>query len=202
MARRSVNPHLEVDYEEFRNRIDPFGMSDELAAARTLLVEFREAIEAQSEAKVQLFCKGVGGAVADSARNIVGHALGVPEEDRHEHEGLAKLSLALAKSVRHDILAMYEEVFGEVSRITPEQARVMAGLLKNVGDLAEKFKKISEGVSLKVNYDGQVLEMMARFLAMVILPYCSMEQKAIMGVQAEKFLPSAASLFQEDILDG
>ena len=176
-------------------------MADELAASRTLLIEFRESIEAQSQEKVNMFCRGVGHATRDTVLNVVGHALGVASEDRASHDGLNKLAKAIAEGIREDVICLYEEVFGAVSRITPEQARVMAGLIKNVGDLAEKFKKISEGVALPVHYDQQVIEMMTKFLVMVVLPYCSMEQKAIIGEQAMKFLPSCDAEFAE-VLDG
>lgn len=199
MSRRSVHPTLEIEYTSFRNRADPFGMADELAASRTLLIEFRESIEAQSEAKVGLFCRGVGGAIRSTVMNVVGHALGVPAEDRETHDGLSKLSKAISEGIKDDVFYLYEEVFGPVSRITPEQARVMAGLIKNVGDLAEKFKKISEGVALPVHYDQQVIEMMTKFLVMVVLPYCSMEQKAMIGEQAMKFLPQFENEFAEAI---
>ncbi len=178
-------------------------MAEELAASRTLLVEFREAIEAQSEQKVDTFCKGVEAGIKESVVNIVGHALGVAPEDRSNHDGLAKLAKAVAADNRNNIYCCYEEVFGPVSRITPEQARVMAGLLKNVGELAERFKKLSEGVSLAVDYNARALEMMARFLAMVVMPYCSSEQKALIGSQALKFLPSYdPTMYEESSLNG
>lgn len=202
VSRKSVSPHLEYAYEEFRRQPDPFGMADELAASRTLLIEFREAIEAQTEEKVKTFCKGVGSSVRESIRDIVGHALGVAPEDRGSDKRLDKLSGAVSASVAQDIFCLYEEIWGPVSRITPEQARVMAGLLKNVGDLAEKFKKMCERARLRVDYDGQVIDALTRFLAICVLPYCSLEQKAIIGDQALKFLPSASADILEAELAG
>jgi hypothetical protein len=189
MSSRSVHSSLEFEYEEFRRHPNPFGLADELAQARTLLVEFREAVEACSLEKVSAFCEGIGLAIAQNVRDIVGHAMGIPEEDKATHKGLGKLAKAIVGATRDDVYYMYEKIFGPASRITPEQARTMAGLLKTVGDLAEKFKKMSEGVTLTVAYDKETIDMMARFLSICILPYCSVEQKAIIGDQALRFLP-------------
>lgn len=168
---------------------DPFGMADEIASARTLLVEFRESVEAQSEEKISFFVKGVCRAAGHSVQSIVGHALGVPEEDRGSNPNLQRLRKAVERSLESPIAMLYEEVFGEVSRITSDQARTMTIILKTIGDLAEKFKKMSEGVSLKVEYNGETLDMMAKFLAICVLPYCSAEQKGIIGEQSMRFLP-------------
>jgi len=193
MSSKSVHPSLEFEYEEFREHPNPFGLADELASARTLLVEFRESIEACSLEKVVQFCEGVGLSIRQNTKDIVGHAMGIPFEDQADHKGLNKLATALAKAARDDIFYLYEKIFGPASRITPEQARTMSGLLKTVGDLAEKFKKMSEGVTLTVAYDKETIDMMARFLSICILPYCSVEQKAIIGEQALRFLPGLQS---------
>lgn len=201
MSRRYVPEYLEVDYDTFRNRADPFGLADEMAAQRSLLVEFRDSIDAMSRERVEMFCNGILRMVQSNGRNLLGHALGIAVEDRADHPGLNKLLEALGKGMASDVFALYEEMFGEVTRITPEQARTMSTLIKNVGDLAEKFKKMSEGVSLKVEYNGQVLEALAKFLAMVVLPYCTREQKAIIGEQAMKFLPEFdPALYKESAL--
>jgi len=193
MSSKSVHPSLEFEYEEFREHPNPFGLADELASARTLLVEFRESIEACSLEKVVQFCEGVGLSIRQNTKDIVGHAMGIPYEDRATHTGLNKLATALGKATRDDIFYLYEKIFGPASRITAEQARTMSGLLKTVGDLAEKFKKMSEGVTLTVAYDKETIDMMARFLSICILPYCSVEQKAIIGEQALRFLPGLQS---------
>lgn len=189
MSSRSVSPSLEFAYEEFRNMPDPFGMADEIASARTLLIEFREAVEAQSEEKISFFIAGVCRAAAHAVENIVGHALGVPLEDRGTNPNLQKLCKVVRRSLEQPVANLYEEVFGQVSRITSDQARTMTVILKTIGDLAEKFKKMSEGVSLKVEYNGETLDMMAKFLAICVLPYCSAEQKGIIGDQSMRFLP-------------
>lgn len=168
---------------------DPFGMADEIASARTLLIEFREAVEAQSEEKISFFAKGVARAAGHVVQNIVGHALGVPAEDRGTNENLQRLVKAVQRAMVEPVCNLYEEVFGPVSRITSDQARTMTIILKTIGDLAEKFKKMSEGVSLKVEYSGETLDMMAKFLAICVLPYCSAEQKGIIGDQSMRFLP-------------
>lgn len=197
MSKQAVHDSLQFEYEEFRNHRNPFGMADELAQARTLLIEFRESIEACSMEKVQLFCDGVMHSIRQNTRDIVGHAMGIPAEDQGSHKGLTKLSSALSKATQEDIYHMYEKTFGPASRITPEQARTMSGLLKTVGDLAEKYKKMSEGVTLTVAYDKEAIDMMAKFLSICILPYCSTEQKAIIGEQALRFLPG----LQENVID-
>lgn len=191
MSLKSVQPALQFEYKEFLERPDPFGLSDELAASRTLLVEFRDAVEANSQEKVEEFCEGVKSAIAANVFDIVGHAMGIPEEDRREHKGLNKLARAMAGAMRQDIWYLYARVFGPASRITPEQARTMAALLKLVGDTAEKYKKMVEGASVRVIYDKEAIDMMTRFLSICVLPYCSTEQKAIIGDQALRFLPSA-----------
>lgn len=186
---RAVNPTLEFEYEEFRNRADPFGMADELAQARTLLVEFREAVEAQSQEKISFFIGGVGNVVAEAVRDTVGHALGIPQEDRASNPNLKRLCDAIRRRLADPIAFLYEEVFGQVSRITSDQAKTMTIILKTIGDLADKFKRMSDGVTLKVQYDRETVDMMAKFLAICVLPYCSAEQKGVIAIQAERFLP-------------
>lgn len=186
---RAVTPSLEYEYEEFRNRPDPFGMADELAQARTLLVEFRESVEAMSQEKITFFIGGVANTVAEVVMDVVGHALGIPKEDRHTNSNLQRLCESIRRRLVDPIAFLYEEVFGQVSRITSDQAKTMTIILKTIGDLADKFKRMSDGVTLKVNYDRETLDMMAKFLAICVLPYCSGEQKGIIALQAERFLP-------------
>lgn len=182
------SPHTHIEYNEFQSMADPFGMSGELAAARALIVEFRQAIEANSKEMVAEFLRRLQMTVHSAVVSCLGHAMGVPDEDRAADRRLQSMAQAVAGSVEGQTLWHYQEIFGEIGRISPEQARTMAQLLKTSGDVAEKWRKAAEETTLRVVYDAQTLEMMAKFLALSVLPYVDSRQKEIIGYQAAQFL--------------
>lgn len=164
-------------------------MAEELAAARTLLVEFRGSIDAHSADLVHGFLQTVQAYVYKRTIPVIDQLFRVPEESRGEDPRSHRVAKEILKDFPLDLATIYEDFFGEISHLTPEQARTMAQLLQNVAKLAESFKKMVDGATLHVNYDQQVVEMVGKFLTMVVFPYCTTEQRDIIGEQALKFLP-------------
>lgn len=177
---RAVAKHLQVDYEEFASRPDPFNLQGEMAQLRTLLVETREGLEDSTIAKQLEF-----GQVVEAM--CLAQLTDVEEWDEEEARPLA----AKLADIASEALGA---VFGTRVRMTPKDAVDIAKVVESLSKVSERYKKMADGVVLNIKYDNELSEMMSRFVVHVIMRYIPVSKRDAVAAAARAFLPTSQSL--------
>lgn len=160
---KSVNPNRIEDYEEFRRHPDPFDLSDDLASLRTLIVEFRQSISDNNQERRIKFAQSAALATAKALRDSP-----LSEEWFPDQTDRIEFSKAVAQILYKTVPQVYVAYFGECTRITPEEAKVMASLIDTAGKLTERHRKMLEEKKLTVTFDNQMIMLLMKFMAEVV----------------------------------
>lgn len=145
--------HLRT-YQEFLKTEKPFDLSRELALLRTIFVELREAMDERRPQKVAAFLEQL---THELTRTLIGR----------------KLNPEMSKILAEDYLipVIYDTfvlMWGVgVTMLDPDEAKDMTYILDTISKVAERMKKIQEGVTLNININA---EMLTRFLVNVVFP--------------------------------
>lgn len=149
-GRRSVAETLgvpkteQLTFDEFHALNKPFELTTELAYLRTILVEQRKAMEVQRDTARDTFLE-------DLQERSIHHLL----EANMKESVVEKLVDAL-----HPIwVSIIEAYYGPVEPLQPEQFQMLADMIEKISRVAEKAKKIREGITLNVEFKnvGQIL---------------------------------------------
>jgi len=158
-----VNPHHIEDYDEFRRHPDPLDLKDEMAALRTLIVEFRDSITQNNMERRQEFAKAIALSIAAEIRDNPQVEEWFPE--REERIEFAKMVAHVSYGI---VPEAYKQFFGNLTRISPEEAKTLAILTDSVGKLSERHRKMLEERTLTVTYDSQMVNMLMQFMGSVM----------------------------------
>ena len=136
-------------YQDFLSDKKPFDLRREMALLRTLFVETRNKMEAS--------CLNKAAEIEDALAKKLDHGMkGDPERKRK----LISLVLSCAREVLQDELDL-------TAGLTIDEAKDLTWMLDTVSKVAERMKKIQEGVKLQVSIDTNIL---IRFLQQAIFP--------------------------------
>lgn len=187
---RTIARHLQTDYDTFRGNPDPFNLQDEMAQLRTLLVEVRESLDAGAVDLLLQF----GELVKAHLRQYMVEDL---ELDVDEADQLAEVMSTKA-------VEAHASVYGMKARISTKEAVDIAKVVESLSKVAERYKKMSDGVVLRINYDNRVVEAMTKFVVQVVLRHVPLQHRRQIAASARAFLPNiqgAPDLLAE-IIDG
>lgn len=168
-----------LTHEEFLSQRDPGRVEAEMAAMRTLAVEFRQSMEDAGAEKAGRFFTDVDMGWEIAFRTI---------EMQHD------LDRETLNDIRRVALETLTERFAHhypiQSRISAKDAETMSKLLKNIVDCAEKYRKIFDNMTVKMDWDQTMIEMMRRFFQL-ILPHIAPAERPFAAEKVVKFLPRA-----------
>lgn len=149
-----VPPKQLRNFQEFLRTEKPFDLSRELALLRTLFVELRESLDERRPQKVATFLEQLH---TEFVRALV--------ERKLNPEIAEQLSRGFLIPVVHDNFVLMWGV--GISMIDPDEAKDLTFILDTISKVAERMKKIQEGVTLNVSINA---EMLTRFLVNVVFP--------------------------------
>lgn len=148
VSRSAVSPHLYEAYDFFRNKVDPFNLADDIATMRTLMVEVRETIENDTFSKVMMFGEIVEGLV-------LAYLL---EQGADKDEAAEQ-----AEEISRLCIKAYNKLFGDRPRISAKEALDMAKAMELTSKVCERYKKMCDGVVLRIDYDKRIADYLQKF---------------------------------------
>ena len=182
MSSKAVAKQYSFTYDEFLKDPDPYNLVRELAQCRTLAIEFRDAITANKAEMRDAFLK-----VASEAYQERLGEMHIPEEH------VKSIAEAADKSYRR----VYDAVFNPLSRMTANEAATMAKVIKTTAEISEKYQKIQDGFTVKVEYNDKLHQALMQFIVNVVLPYVPLEQGAMVAAAASNFFPALMEAHEE-----
>lgn len=144
-----------LTFQQFVDLKDPFGLQNELAALRTLMVEQRESMEKNRPDYLDSFISDI---IEKGSILIHEETKGKVSQDK------AKKLLNIAKPVMEEA---YQSYIGDVSDLSVEEVKARADLIKDVAYTAEKAKKIADGITIAVDIKAEAI---TTFIREFILP--------------------------------
>lgn len=162
-----MEEHLRLQtYETHVTDPNIIDLRREIAHIRTLAYEFRASLEAgtlqQREAFFSTFKKTIEGTYDD-----------LQVEDIME-------SLSLS----------YDFVFAPTLRMSAKEAEAMVKIHKTAADIVEKYKKVTENTSVKLEWSSKLENALTQF-ALVVIPYVAEELRPKLKEElAQRFIPS------------
>jgi len=151
MSKSATHSTKHVDYDEFVNDPEILGLSRELAVLRTLVIEFRESMDNRHVSNVNNFIKGT-------------------IKELQDDENGWELEDGDYGILRKAILSNFCKTFGQTSFINARDVSVMAKLVETIGKLVEKAKKIEDGITVDVDWKGNVVEILQKFIQFIVCP--------------------------------
>jgi hypothetical protein len=143
----------------------------ELAALRTLAVEYRNGIESRHVANLRKVADG-----------IVSEAQDRYEMEDYEMEDLKKI-----------ITEHLATVFGVSGSLSAKDATVMLNILTGVVKAEREAKKIMEEQTLRIEWSSEIVEMLKKFLELIVFPDIEPEKRVIMATKAVQFFSGSRS---------
>lgn len=137
-----------LTFEEFHRLDKPFELTTELAYLRTVLVEIRKAMESQRDTSRDTFLEDL--------------------KERSEHLLLeANMKPAVVEKLVGALFPVWVDIieayYGPVEPLQPEQFMLLADMIEKISRVAEKAKKIQEGITLNVEF-GNVGGILIKFV--------------------------------------
>lgn len=187
---RAIAKHLQTDYDTFRGNPDPFNLQDEMAQLRTLLVEIRETLDNEGAGRLLEF----GEITKTYVKSYLKSEQELEDEDAEE----------LAETLSTKAVEAHANVYGIKSKITTKEAVDIAKVVESLSKVAERYKKMSDGVVLRINYDNRVVEAMTKFVVQVVLRHVPLQHRRQIAASAKAFLPNiqGSQDLLAEIIDG
>lgn len=175
MSKGVVSPHLYHDYDYFAEQADPFNLSGEIAALRTLLVEVRENMTEDATDKLIDFGQVVEGLVLAYLMEI-----GWDNDEASEH----------ADEIARRVVKAYTSVFGIRPRLSSKEALDVAKTMEIISKVSERYKKICDGIVLRVEYDKRFSDLLQKFVMTVVMPFMPVKDRKPLAMRCYEFLPN------------
>lgn len=172
---QAVAKSLQTEYNTFRDHHDPFNLSDEVAMLRTLLIEVRDSIEDEGAEKLIRF----GNLVRDSLNTSFVESGDWGEDEASEH----------ADQISAQVVDCYRVVYGLRTRISSKEAVDIAKVVESLSKVSERYKKMADGLALRVQYDMRLYTSMARFVA-ICSQYVPITARPYIVKAAKAFIPN------------
>lgn len=160
MPSKAVSKRNQVDYAEFCSHPEPLTLQAELAHARTFLVEFRESIENRKLDRVVQFADQVSRQAITKLQISLNSIEGCEDVDFDPED---------YKEVADLVIQLYAANFGEVAaNLTPGDMLVLTKSLQTISQIAERAKKIEDGITLKLEWSKDLAEKLTKFIVQVV----------------------------------
>lgn len=176
MSTRAVAKHLQIDYDTFRGDADPFNLQSEMALLRTLLVEVRETLDEGGQDLLLAY--------GELHKSYI-KSVFIKEYEWSEGQAEELAELCSTMGVR-----AHAEVYGLKTKITPKEAVDVAKVVESLSKVAERYKKMADGVSIGVNYDHRVIETLTKFVVQVVLRHVPLQHRRQIAASAKAFMPN------------
>lgn len=150
MLKNAVHKTKHVDFDQFVADPEILGLSGEIAVLRSAMVEFRESLDNRHVNNVNNFIKGI---IKD-----------LDDDDNWEMDG------AEYSTLRKAILSNFCKTFGQNSFINARDVSVIAKLADITGKLVERAKKIEDGITVDLDWKGNMIEILQKFIQLVVCP--------------------------------
>jgi hypothetical protein len=179
MSRSYSASSTQLSYEEFEASRQPWDLLGELSAARALVVEFRNSLEEASLEMSQQFFHQV-------------------TSDVHMAFTMAKvrnsdLDDETCDSLEQSVSALVQQNFSQVYptnlRLSGKDAETMSKLLRNVVEMAEKYKRIFDGITIGLDVDQRLEALLLSFVTKTILPNMAVKDRPALAAAVKDFLP-------------
>lgn len=130
-----IQPGEAMTFQRFHELAKPFELYQELAYLRTLLTSYRKSIEMNLDSKR-------GELLNDLSESVFAHFLdvGVKEETATKFQ-------TMLKPIYESILDQY---YGPAEPLQPEVFNQLADMIERISRVAERAKKIQDGITLNV----------------------------------------------------
>lgn len=179
-------------FEQFHSLHKPFELYSELAYLRTILTQIRRQYELSRVNKREEVLNDLSGAIAA----------------RFADAGMQpRVASALLEAMSEIHETVLDHHYGSTSAWTPGEFMVLADMIEKVSRVAEKAKKIQEGITLVVDFKN-VGPYLTRFVRDVVFPEVdSKQRKAIvqrvrdmnlLGSQQQAALPPPEDIVEAD----
>lgn len=163
---RSATPKTyQMSYDQYKGDPDIQNLSGELARCRTLAEEFNDSLQANSKEQAQVFFDLVYAMMSDN-------------EDEDTCHRMNKI-----------IQEAYKAVFQPLSRLNAKDAEVMLKILKTSAEIAEKYRKIQDNMTLNINYDATIQDILVKFIVQVVMPYVPVDSRGDLALRMKAFIP-------------
>jgi hypothetical protein len=175
-------------FEEFHQRNKPFELHTELAYVRTLMVEQRKAMEATRDSARQALFEDL----QERSTNLLMEANMKPAV-------IDKLIGALVP-VWQDVV---EGHYGPAEPLQPEQFQMLADMIEKTSRIAEKAKKIQDGITLNVDFKN-VGPILIRFVREIIFSQVhdvETRQNIVAAVRSMNLLGQTTRVIQQSSED-
>lgn len=182
-----------LTFDEFHSLNKPFELTTELAYLRTILVEMRKALESQRDTSRDLFL-----------------------EDLHERSTQLLLEANMKPAVVEKLVGalhpvwvdIIEAYYGPAEPLQPEQFQMLADMIEKISRVAEKAKKIQEGITLNVEFKN-VGPILVRFVREILFaeihdPMPSareLRQNIVARVRSMNLTGQSVRALQGDVVD-
>ena len=175
-GRKHIPAQYLLDYEQFRQDLDPFNILNELARCRTLLCQFQDSLQANKE----------------EARDAFLQVAGENFKSQLEVEGLEDTYIdSIMGLANNSYSSVYDAIFQPLSRMTYREAEAMTKILKTTAEIAEKYHNIQDGVTVKIDYNNQKLvQAMIQFIMKIIMPNIPIQLRPQIALAARNFFPA------------
>lgn len=146
---------------------------------RTYLVEFRQSIEHRKLERVANFAR-------QCAHRLKSYFERIPEL-----EGELELDAKDIQQIEDLMVQLYAANFGEVSAaLTPTDMTVLTKAIQAISQIAERAKKIEDGITLKLEWSKDLAEKLGKFIVQVVFPHIPVERRMDIAADARKFFSS------------
>lgn len=175
MSKRGIPREYILDYEQYRQDLDPVNILNELARCRVLLDQFSDSLAANKEDMRDSFLK-VASENLESQLDVEGI------DDEYKD--------IILKMANESYSRVYEVIFQPLSRMNYREAEAMAKILKTTSEIAEKYHHIHDGVTIKIDYNEKLTQAMMQFLLKIVMPNIPVQLRANVAFKARQFFPS------------
>jgi len=213
------NPRFTQTYEEYAADPAPLKLARELAEMRCLIAETRDAIDQSRSDSALSFIQGQAISVRSHLEfffkqhltSVVTRDLIEGGYDQDEIDSWSKfVEDALQETISntdHNLVATIKDHYrlhnGSLSRnIRIDEASALAKMYEGVGRVAEKMKKLEDGLVLKVDYGAELLEILSILVVKIVLPYVPVDLRLQCAKEADEVLPMLVHRLKLEAIDG
>ena len=193
-------------YEEFAADPAPLKLAKELAEIRTLANMMWDSIDQARSSSVLAFQEALTSSISTfiqyqiypRLKTCVTEALVEAGMEEIDVAGILPYLASAFESARRDkegdlALTISQEwllSFGNHLRhITMEEAQGMLKIYQGVGVVAEKMKKVEDGLTIKIEYGHEILDILGTLVVQIILPYVPPSLRGACAEKARDMLP-------------
>lgn len=165
MSSRQVKAEYAVDYNDFLNHPEPMKLLAELAVLRTTLVEYQQSRTIVHTIKRQTLARAAAGEIEKRAEAQDGE---ISVDDMY--------NIICAHMVK------------DSGTLTVDDVRAITSLVDTISKVAERAKRIEDGLTLKLSWDKDCVQIVNNFIMFVCLKFVPIEAQPFLAAATRDFL--------------